>query len=308
MRCIAANTETQFAVSDGSVTLVVELTSFQTHNQTRRTHKVAAFGKKQIVSLLTAPRSSGVQHLPSMANWPLGFLPSFASGARLAIVAALDFDATAFEGFLTTKSGTLRLRTKAGDWQERAVMLRGDLLSVREFDKTRWTPALKLHGWISQSGGQSWITVNTNVVTLRDGRHEVALQASSAIEAREWERHLRAAVLGSGGRAAASLLRCMRRLLQVLVWAQGRATAKQVLDAVRSAFAELVGAKLRGGRHLYLAMHLLACAEHYLTHASGGADGLSLSKQWEALRKEAGKASAAWGKVAKGDYAKKDTW
>ena len=102
---------------------------------------------------------------------------------------------------------------------------------------------------------------------------------------------MRAAAGGSRFRAAAALLRCSRKILQVLAWGQDR-SPELAINLVVAAFHELLSTK-----QLYLAFHLLSTAEQYLQHTNAG--NLVLTKQWELLRKRVVDAGKAWGAIEK---------
>ena len=113
----------------------------------------------------------------------------------------------------------------------------------------------------------------------RPGRNlPLTLLCSSDAEATGWEKKMRAAASGASFRAAASLLRCSRKMLQVLAWGQGRSPELAIKVAIMS-FNDLVA-----HNQLYLAFHLLSTTEQYLRHTNAGP--VVMTKQWEMLRKK----------------------
>lgn len=288
--CGHADSSTQFAACDGSVTVVVEVKNFETHSLVKHTKREAPFSSKELVELLISPRP---EPAPAMIHWPAGYLPSYATGARLALGLGFSLDVSGFEGCLTIKNGTLRVRTVNGDWAHKEVNLRGSHLSIRaaappNTKPEAWKPAVKLDANLCLGAG--WIRVNGRVLELSDGTREVEMQGGSNAEVSQWEAAIRKSMSGLGAQNAAALLRCVRKILQVLPWANERSATIDVLKAVKQAFGELLNAK-----QLYLAMHLLATAEHYVSHTAHC--GLVLTKQWEQLRKEAAACAKAWAKT-----------
>jgi hypothetical protein len=297
--CAHASSDTQFAVCDGSITVVLSFTRFETLNAAGQMKLETPFSTDGLVKMTVAKAHTA----PAFLNWSRGNLPSFASGARLALAFGMKLDAAAYNGCLTIKSGFLRVQVKSGAWEQKEILLRGSHLLSRarvaqNVAPAAWAPTVKLNSNISSHSG--WLQINGRVLEVNDGRHVIKLQGGSTADVADWEKAIRKAIAGIGGRTAAALLRCNRKVLQILPWVRGRSII-DALMAVKQGFDELIR-----GKQLYLAMHLLATAEHYLLQTADGSKGIVLSKQWEALRSGAAKMAKIWDKVEGQEFGMED--
>eukprot|EP01052_Picozoa_sp_SAG31_P001163 SAG31_NODE_38_length_31498_cov_41.930539_16_plen_1165_part_00 len=284
--CGHANSSSQFAICDGSVTVVVQLQQFETHSLAKLTQSRTTFSTTELVEHLISPQKSLTA---AMIYWPTGYLESYAAGATISLGLGLPMDVSAFAGWLTSKRGTLRVRTDTGDWAQRDIILRGSHL----FTRAAALPNTKPDAWRAEvriAQRMANTVQHGRVLVVSDGARELELQGGSTTEIKKWKEAIENSGSGanSSKQRAAALLRCIRKVLQAVPWASDRTTTNGVLKAVRQAFEELLGTK-----QLYLAMHLLATAEYYISHTAER--GLVLSKQWEQLRKEAAKRRAGGG-------------
>jgi hypothetical protein len=318
--CAHGKKPTDFAICDGSVTVVVSTTALEIRDESGspKVQKSMAFSGKTLVEVLSDPRA------PRMASWPADFLPSFVRAAQAALALGDPLDPSAIKGTLQGISGRLctascvclsssihdnnamacfsvaklKQRSQKGDLVPLWVKLHANVLMSRP-DAAKlgpWKKHVKLpwpapDGWLHRTGRQ---------LVLNDARHvALTLVCASDAQAVSWEKAIRAAASGLTFRMAASLLRCSRKVLQVLVWGQHQ-PPYLALALIRLAFDELVSV-----RQLYLAFHLLCSAEHYLCRTS--ACPITFSKQWETLRQKVDATGRAWNSIeAKDSFGMED--
>ena len=291
--CGHHKTPTTFAVCDGAVTVVLSAKSLDTRDSARTSDKQLiaqdVFSAKQLVKHLTGIKSVAA---PAMSCWPSGSLPAFAAAAQIALslgISVEDMDVSSITGALASAPVNMKQRSSKGDLIPVVVKLQGDLLLSRLTTAAVFKPAIKLQRPRIPAGCPAdWLVRSGRQLDLKDGRNPpLTLLCGSDAEATGWEKKLRAAGGGSSYRAAAALLRCTRKVLQVLAWGQGRSPELAVKMVIAS-FNDLVAAK-----QLYLAFHLLSTAEQYLRHTNAG--DVVLTKQWETLRKKVADAAKAFG-------------
>ena len=287
--------QSSFAVCDGAVTVVLSAKTLDTRDSTQVSGKQLIaqdeFSTQRLIQHLTGIKSSAA---PTMASWPGGPLPAFAAAAQIALslgVSVNDMDISSLTAALASAPVSMKQRTSVGDLIPVDVKLQGDLLVVKKSTEaaSAFKPAMKLQRAKLPAGCPAqWLLRSGRQLDLNDGRNPpLTLLCSSDAQAAAWEHKLRAAGNGSSYRAAAGLLRCVRKVLQVLAWGQGR-SPEVALKIVTASFNDLLAAK-----QFYLAFHLLSTAEQYLRHTHTGA--VVLTKQWEALRKRVADAAKGFG-------------
>lgn len=183
---------------------------------------------------------------------------------------------------------SVKQRTDKGDLVPILAAVQGDVLMIKSHGTKPqpWSKASKLLR-PSSIKPDEWLQRDGRQLKLNDSLNRpIALLLSSDEQAAKWEKALLSAAEGCAYRRAASLLRSVRKVLQMLVWGQN-SPAELALDLVQVTFEELIEAK-----QLYLAFHLLSIAEHYIKFTRAG--HVSLTRQWECLRKKVASAATKW--------------
>eukprot|EP01043_Picozoa_sp_COSAG02_P028951 COSAG02_NODE_1781_length_10947_cov_54.689159_8_plen_1824_part_00 len=293
--CSHHRNQTSFAVCDGAVTVVLSAKTLDTRDTSQISGKQLIaqddFSTQQLIKHLTGIKSSTT---PTMASWPNGPLAAFAAAAQIALslgISVNDIDISPVRAVLASAPVSMKQRTRVGDLIPVDVKLQGDLLVVKKSTEaaSAFKPAMKLQRAKLPAGCPAqWLARSGRQLDLNDGRNpQLTLLCSSDAEATAWEKKLRAAGSGSSYRGAAGVLRCVRKILQVLAWGQGR-SPELAMKVVTASFNDLVAAK-----QFYLAFHLLSTAEQYLRHTNAGA--VVLTRQWETLRKKVADAAKGFG-------------